>query len=106
MHIAHANAVLREIFCQIFGHFFSQRGDQSPLALRGRGVDLADQIVDLPFNRADEDLRVKKSRGADELLGNVGRVLALVVAGRCRDEDRLMNLGFELIEFERSVIVR
>ena len=106
MHIAHANSVFGEVFCQVLGHFFGQRGDQSPLTLRSRGVDFADQIVDLPFDRADEDLRVKKPRGADKLLGDVCRVLTLVVAGRCRDENRLMNLGFELIEFERSVIVR
>ena len=106
VHIAHANSVFGEVFCQVLGHFFGQRGDQGPLALRGRGVDFADQIVDLPFDRADEDLRVKKTSGADELFGNIGRVLALVVAGCCRDENRLMNLGFELIEFERSVIVR
>ena len=37
----------------------------------GRGVDLADQIVDLPLNRADEDLGVEKPRGPDELFGNL-----------------------------------
>ena len=91
--------------CGIVGYVGQQ--EAAPILLDGlrrleyRGYDSAGIAV-----CGDGQLRVKKSRGADKLLGDVCRVLALIVAGRCRDEDRLMNLGFKLIEFERSVIVR
>ena len=90
MHIAHADAVFGQVLGQILGHFFGQRRDERALTLVRRGVDLADQIVDLPLDGADEDLRVEKTGGPDHLLSDLTGAAALILRGRGGDIDGLM----------------
>ena len=105
MHIAHADAVFGQIFRQILRHLLCQRRDKRALALVRRGVDLADQIVDLSLDGAHKDLRVEQARGADDLLGNLPGTAALIL-GRCRRNiDCLMDAFCEFVEGQWSVII-
>ena len=105
MHIAHLDPVFLQIPRQVLGHLLRQRRDERPLALRRRRVDLADEIVDLPLDWADEDLRVEQPCGPDDLFGNLACAFALIVCGRGRDVDSLANPAVELVERQRPVVV-
>ena len=59
VHVAHADADAGQILRQVLGHLFRQRGDEHALIARRAGVDLADEIIDLVFDRAHLDLRVE-----------------------------------------------
>ena len=59
------DADLDQIFGQVFRHFLGQRRDQNALALFGTGADFVDQVVDLPFGRANDDLGVDQTRSGE-----------------------------------------
>ena len=104
--IAAADARVREVGREVLSHFLRERGHKRALVFGDAGVDLADEIVDLPLDGAHEDLRVEQAGRPDDLLGDLARVLALVVARRGRDIDGLMHPLLEFLEFQRTVIVR
>lgn len=57
----------QQIVGQVLGHLLGQSGDQRALVLGHTGLDLGEQIVDLPLDRAYVDLRVQADRLADNL---------------------------------------
>ncbi len=67
-------------------------------------ADLADQVVHLPFDRADFHLRVDQPGRADDLLDHLVGVLHLVRAGRGRGVDGVAHVLLEFVELERAVI--
>ena len=106
MHIAHADAVFSQVFRQVLCHFLRQRRDERALALVRRGVDLANQIIDLPLDGAHEDLRVKKARGPDDLLSDLSGTGTLILGRRGGDVDGLMDAVCKLVEGQGAVIIR
>ena len=70
MHVADLDALFVQVFGQVLGHAFGQRGDQCAEArIRGDTAHLVQQIVDLHVHGADFDLRVQQAGGADHLFG-------------------------------------
>ena len=104
VHIAAADAGVREIRGEVFRHLLRQRGDERALALRRLCVYFADEVVYLILRRADEYLRVEKAGGADYLLHYLAGALALILAGRGGDENALVDALFKLVKFQRAVI--
>ena len=104
MHIFYLNAMVGEIIRQVLGHLLRQRCDQHALAPATAGVDLAQQVLDLPFHRLDDDTRVQQARGADDLFHDLCGLCAFKIAGRGRNEHRLVQLRLKLLEFERAVV--
>ncbi len=68
MHVAHAEAVLVEVFGQRLGHLLGQRGDQHALAPWRRVAAFGHQIVDLVLDRADDAGRVDEAGRPHHLL--------------------------------------
>ena len=52
VHVAHADALLVQIFGQILGHALGQHGDERAVALLRHRAHLADEVVDLRARRA------------------------------------------------------
>ena len=106
MQIPAADARVREVGREILGHLLCECGHECALIFGDASVDLADEIVDLPLDGAHKDLRVEQAGRPDDLLGDLPRVLALIVARRGRDIDGLMHPLLKFLEFQRTVIVR
>ena len=106
MQVVGTDADLAEIVGQVLGHLLGQRGDECALATLGAGLDLADEIVDLAVGTAHLHIGIEQSGGADELLDNLGGVVALVVSGRGGDEHDLVDVALELVDVERPVVDR
>ncbi len=70
MKIPRGNAHIGQIFRQIFRHAFGKGCHKHPLPALDTQFALTDQIVHLPFCRADFDRRVHKPGGTDNLLHN------------------------------------
>ena len=104
VHIPAADAGIGEVIGQILRHFLGQGSHQAALALGDLGIDLADQVVDLPFYGANEDFRVQQARGPDDLLHHLARPLPLVVAGGGGDIDPLVDSVGKLLKLQRPVV--
>ena len=59
MHITDLDACLGQVGRQVLSHFFGQCSHQHPLLPGGSGVDLPNQVIDLPFNGADLHHRIQ-----------------------------------------------
>jgi hypothetical protein len=89
VHVAHADALLVQIFGQVLGHALGQHRDQRAIALRRGLADFAEHVVDLRLGRADLDRRVDQAGRADDLLGeDAAGLFHLPAARRRRDGDR------------------
>ena len=102
--IAAADARVREVGREVLSHFLRERGHERALVFGDAGVDLTDEVVDLPLDGPHEDLRVEQAGRADDLLGDLARMLALVVARRGRYEEDLIDPVLELAEVQRAVV--
>ena len=105
VHVAHANALLVQIFGEVFRHAFCQHGDQRAIAgLRG-GADFADEIVDLRARGADVDRRIDQAGRADHLLDeHAAAFVQLPAARRRRHRDRLRAHHVPFLEPQRTVV--
>ena len=90
MNIANLYKVHFKILAEILRHFFRKSCDENPLSLFRALFDLAHKIIDLSRDGADFDLRIEKSRRADDLLNKPRAVLLLIWARRCADIDNLI----------------
>ncbi len=105
VHVAHADALLVQIFGQVLGHALGQHGDQRAVALLRDGAHLADQIVDLGAGGADLDRRIDQAGRADHLLGeHAAGLLHLPAAGRRRDAHGLRPHRVPFLEAQRPVV--
>ena len=105
--VTHLDAVLVQVFGEVFGHALGERGDQHALVRRDAAVDLGQHVVDLRAHRADLDLRIDQAGRAHHLLDDVAcRVAQFVRAGRGRDEDHLRRERLPLVEPQRPVVER
>ena len=104
--IAAADARVREVGREVLSHFLRERGHERALVFGDAGVDLTDEVVDLPLDGPHEDLRVEQAGRADDLLGDLARMLALVVARRGRDVDGLIHPLLELLKLQWAVVIR
>ena len=67
VHVAHAHAVLVQVFRQVFRHALGQRGDERAIAVARHLAHLAEQVVDLRARGADFNRRVDEAGRADDL---------------------------------------
>ena len=104
VHIADLDARVGQVGGEILRHLLGEGGDQHPLPTLGAGVDLPDEIVDLPLHRPHLDFGIQQAGGADHLLHDLARPLPLVVAGGGGDVDHLVEPLLELLKFQRPVI--
>ena len=105
VHVAHANALLVQIFGQVFGHALGQHGDQAAIAFLRRLAHLADQIVDLGARRADIDRRIDQAGRADHLFGeHAAGFVELPAARRCRYANRLRPHRVPFLEAQRPIV--
>ena len=69
VHVAHAHAVLVQVFGEVLGHALGQHGDERAVALARRPrLTSPEQVVDLRAGGADLDRRVDEAGRADDLL--------------------------------------
>src|SRR5208337_1107642 len=105
VHVAHPDPIFVQIFGQVLGHSFGQRGDQRAVAASRRLLDLAQEVVDLAEPRADLDRRVDEAGRTDDLLDeHAGRLLQLPVSRGRRDTDGLRPHGVPFLEAQRAVV--
>ena len=105
VHIAHLDARCLQVVGQILGHLFGQRCDQHAFAFGGTRVDFADQVVDLPLDRAHHDLRIEQAGWTDNLLDHLPGTGQLIFAGRGGNIDDLVESLVELLEVQRAVVI-
>ena len=105
MHVAHADALLVQVFGEVLGHALGQHRDQRAVAARRHLADLADQVVDLRARRPQLDRRVDQAGRADHLLGEHAAGFGdLPAARRGRDRERLRTHRVPLLEPQRPVV--
>ena len=104
VHVAAADAGVCQILGQVLRHLFGEGGHQAPLSPLYFAVDLADQIVDLPLDGPDKDLRVQKPGGTDDLLHDLTRPLPLIIAGGGGHIHPLVDPVAEFFKFQRPVV--
>ena len=106
VHVPYPDAGVFQVLRQVLRHLLGEGGHQYPLVPGGSCTDLVHQVVDLAGDRPDLHLGIQQARGADHLLHHLVRPLPLIGAGRCRDKHRLADPLLELLELQRSVVVR
>ena len=105
VHVADANALLVQIFRQVFRHAFGEHCYQRAVTLGGRLADFTQHIVDLAFGRADFDRRIDKSGRTDHLLGEHTAGLLHLPVARCRrHRDGGRTHRVPLLEAQRPVV--
>ena len=105
MQVPDPDALLLQVFREVFGHALGEGSDEHALALRSRLVYLSDQIVDLTLRWPDFDLRIEQSGRPDELLcGDAARSIELVFRRCCRDIHSLPCQLGELFKPQRPVV--
>ena len=105
MHVAHAHAVLMQIFGEILGHALGQHGDEGAEPLQRHLADFAQHIVHLRAGGADLHGRVDEARGADDLLHeDAARALHLPFAGGGGDMYGLRPHGLPFLEAQGAIV--
>ena len=104
VHISHTDACALQIVGQVLGHFFGQGRDQDALLPGSAGVDLADEVIDLPLHRADLHEGVQQPGGTDDLLHDLARTGALVFTGGGGDINDLVQPLGKLLKVQRPVV--
>ena len=94
-----------QVFGQVLGHAFGQRGDKGAVAFGGDLADLVEEVVDLHLDGADLHLRVEKPGGADDLFGeDAARLFEFPALGGGGDEDGLGAHGVPFLELQGPVV--
>ena len=106
MHIPHLDTQPAEVGGQVLGHFLGEGGHQHALVPLRPGVYLRHQVVDLTQHRTDLHSGVQQAGRPDDLFHDLVRLLLFKVAGGGGDEHRLGEALLELLELQRSVVVR
>ena len=88
VHVAHADALLVQVFGEVLGHALGQHRDQRAVALARDLADLADQVVDLGARRPHLDRRIDQPGRADHLLGEHAAGLVPSPTGRASPRRR------------------
>ena len=104
VHVAHANALLVQVFGEVFRHPLCQHRDQRAVAgLRGC-AHLADEIVDLGAGGADVDGRIDQSGWSDHLLDEHAAALVQLPAARRRRHHATLAHHVPFLEPQRAVV--
>ena len=104
VHVPHLDPRSLQVLGQILRHLLGEGRHQHPLIPGRPGVDLSDEIVDLPRHGPDLHSGVQQARGPDDLLHDLIRLTALVLRRGGGDEHRLMEPLLELIELQGPVV--
>ena len=105
MQIPHPDSDLFHIVGQIFCHPLRQRRHEYLIPGSRLLIDLSDQVVNLSLHRTHLDLRIQQPGRTDDLLRPQQLVLRLVVSGRRRHKEHLIQLALKLIEIQRTVVL-
>ncbi len=108
MQVLDVVALIVEELREVLGHALRERGEEHAFAALDGLVDLERDVLDLALRGLHRHHRVEQARRADDLLGEVllRRVLVLVLAGSRRHVHALRRALFELVEPQRTVVVR
>ena len=105
VHISHTNAHALQIGGQILRHTLGQRCDQHALLPLNPLVDLADQVVNLPLNRAHKYLRIDQTGRTNDLLDDLRRAAGFKFRRCGADVDCLMNALLKFLKIQRAVVI-
>ena len=106
MEVANPDSELEQVVGEVLRHLLGERRDEHARIDVGATVDLRDEVVDLALGRLHDDLGIDESRGANDLLDDLRRRLALVGARRRRHEHDLVDAFGELLEAQWPVVHR
>ncbi|MCY1236334.1 hypothetical protein D9M72_489820 [compost metagenome] len=106
MQVFHLHAVAQQVVGEVLGHPFGEGGDQDAFVLRGAGLDLAQQVVDLALGGFHYHLGIDQAGGPDDLLHESVGLAQFVLAGGGRKVDGLAHALLELVPLERPVVHR
>ena len=104
--IFHPDAHLAHIIGQVLCHAFGQRGHKDLILFRHLFVDLADQVVDLPFHRAHGNFRIEQPCRADHLLCAQQLMIFLIWTGRSGYKQDLIYLTLKFFKIQGAVVLR
>src|SRR5256884_293697 len=105
VHVAHANALLMQVFGEVFSHPFGQHRDQRAVTRLRGGADFADEIVHLRTRRTNVDRRIDESGRANDLLDeHAAAFVQLPAARRRRHRDALRAHHIPFLEPQRTVV--
>ena len=105
MHIFYLYRMFLQIIGQLLRHTLGEGGNQNPAPLVYHRFDFRKQIVNLPPRRFYRNLRVKQSRGANQLFHFLPRLFQLIRSGGCGNANHLRYSHIELVERERPIVV-
>ena len=106
MQIFDFDAFVEQVIGQVLCHLLGECRDQRTLVLGYAILDFGEQVVDLPFDRSDLNLRIQQAGGTDDLFDHaVGEPELVITRGR-RQIDGLSDSLKEFVPFERTVVHR
>ena len=106
MQVLHTNSYIAHISCQVFRHPLGQRRHQNLMMACHFLVDLRDQIIDLSFHRPHIHFRIQQAGRPDDLLRAEQFMGRLIIRGRCRHKQHLIDVLLKLAEVQRPVVQR
>ena len=106
MQIFYADVHTFQISGQIFCHPFCQRCDQNLVLRRGFFPYLSDEVVNLAFNRTHNHLGIEKAGRTNHLLRAQYLMLLLILRGRRRYAEYLIEMVLKFRKGKRTVIER
>ena len=99
--------MIEQVFGQLLGHTFGQRGDQDTFFAFGALQNFVQKVVNLVFAGAHINLRIEQSRGSDDLFYHDPFSLLQLIVGRGgRNVDGLMEHVVELFKAQRTIVKR
>ena len=104
--ILDTDARILHIICEILRHTLSQRRHQHLIMLRNLLVNLRYQIINLPLNRTNHNLRIKQSGRSDNLFCPEQFMFFFIMGGSRRDEHHLIDMLLKFLKAQRPVIQR
>ena len=71
MKIAHLNLEATQVLGELLRHSLGERRHENPFAAFYPALNLANEVIDLPFRRANLDGRIQQTRGPNNLFDNL-----------------------------------
>ena len=104
MQVFHIKPSLTQVLAKVFGHALSQGGGEGALASFRSFADFANEIFNLPIDRADLHLGIDETGRPNDLLGNHCGYIKFVLRGCRGNVNCLPSDLFKLFFFLWTVI--